>query len=120
MCVAEGMASGLPVIVTGMGGTTDFCNPRTAFLIPAGLRQMSKKQLDNELTLDYPTYAEPDLEGLVECMRQVYEHPWESRTIAQEGMNKIRTEFTWDHAADIAVQRLAALRSMPVQRFLKS
>lgn len=120
MCVAEGMASGLPVIVTGMGGTTDFCNPRTAFLIPAGLRQMSKKQLDNELTLDYPTYAEPDLEGLVECMRQVYEHPWESRTIAQEGMNKIRTEFTWDHAADIAVQRLAALRSMPVQRFLSA
>ena len=118
MCVAEGMASGLPVIVTGMGGTTDFCNPRTALLIPAGLRQMGKKQLDDEPTLDYPTYAEPELDGLVDWMRQVYDHPRESRAIALEGMNKIRTEFTWDHAADIAIQRLVTLESKPVQRLM--
>jgi glycosyltransferase involved in cell wall biosynthesis len=118
MCVAEGMASGLPVIVTGLGGTTDFCNIQTAFLVPANLRQMNKKQLDNEPTLDYPTYAEPELDGLVDWMRHVYNHPRESRAIAREGMNKIRAEFTWDCAADTAAQRLAALESKPVQRHL--
>jgi glycosyltransferase involved in cell wall biosynthesis len=118
MCVAEGMASSLPVIVTGRGGTTDFCNPRTAFLVPAKLRQMSKKQLDNEPTIDYPTYAEPELDGLVDWMRYVYEHHRESRAIAREGMNMIRREFTWDCAADIAAQRLAALKSKSVQRLV--
>jgi glycosyltransferase involved in cell wall biosynthesis len=115
MCVAEGMASSLPVIVTGMGGTTDYCDPNTSYLIPASLRQMSKKQLDDEPTLDYPSYAEPELEKLAEWMRYVYEHPRESKAIAQEGMNKIRAEFTWDRTAEIVFQRLIALNSKPFQ-----
>jgi glycosyltransferase involved in cell wall biosynthesis len=118
MCVAEGMASGLPVIVTGMGGTTDFCNPGTAYLVPASLCQMSKKQLDNEPTLDYPTYAEPELDKLAEWMRYVYEHPQESKVTAREGMNKIRAKFTWDRSIEIVLQRLIALKSKPVQRSL--
>jgi glycosyltransferase involved in cell wall biosynthesis len=116
ICVAEGMACGLPVIVTGMGGSTDFCNPHTAFLVPAKLCQMSEKQLDNEPTLDYPAYAEPELDGLVEWIRYVFEHPQESRAIARVGMNKIRAEFTWDVAAEIAAQRLFALENKPFQR----
>ena len=31
--IAEAMASGLPVIVTGYGAALDFCDDRTAFLI---------------------------------------------------------------------------------------
>ena len=116
ICVAEGMASGLPVIVTGMGATADFCNSRTAFLIPAGLRRFGEKKLDNEPTLDYPSYAEPGLDAMVAWMRYVYEHPRESRNIALEGMNKIRAEFTWDKAAEIASQRLIMLQSKPIQR----
>jgi glycosyltransferase involved in cell wall biosynthesis len=117
MCVAEGMASGLPVIVTGVGGTTDFCDAGTAYLLPAELRRMDKKQIDNEPTLDFPTYAEPDVNALVERMRYVYEHPGEAGIIARSGMQKIRAEFTWEHAAGVAVQRLAALEGKPIQRF---
>ncbi len=120
ICVAEGMASGLPVIVTAMGGTSDFCNSSTAFLVPAKLRQMNIKKLDNEPTLDFPLYAEPELDGLVEWMRYVYEHAEESRTKAREGMYKIRAEFTWDHAAEIIVDRLGKLENRPVQRYTKS
>jgi glycosyltransferase involved in cell wall biosynthesis len=116
ICVAEGMASGLPVIVTGQGGTTDFCNSQTAFLIPAGLRQMSQKQLDGEPTLDYPTYAEPELDGLVDWMRHIYKHPRAAEATARAGMNKISAEFTWDHTAEIAAQRLFALECKPIQR----
>jgi glycosyltransferase involved in cell wall biosynthesis len=114
--VAEGMASGLPVIVTGMGATLDFCNKDTAYLIPANLRRMSEKQLDNEPTLDYPGYAEPEVNGLVDWMRYVYQHPMESRQLGRCGMNKIRTEFTWAHASNIAVQRTVALKNKPTLR----
>ena len=33
--IAEAMASGLPVIVTGYGAALDFCTPENAFLLPA-------------------------------------------------------------------------------------
>jgi hypothetical protein len=77
---------------------------------------MDEKQIDDMPTLDYPSYAEPDLDGLVGWMRYVYEHPREARATARNGMMKIRTEFTWDHAAEIAIQRLLALQNKPLQR----
>jgi len=116
ICVAEAMASGLPVIVTGSGGTRDYCNEQTAFLLPATQRQMERKQLDDEPTLDYPTYAEPNVDELVERMRYVYDHRQDTRRIANAGMKKIRAEFTWDIAADKAAQRLIALRERPILR----
>jgi glycosyltransferase involved in cell wall biosynthesis len=116
MCVAEGMASGLPVIVTGAGASGDFCNPQTAFLLPSGLCRMSEKLLDDQPTLDYPGYMEPEMEALVAWMRHVYSHPDAARIIAKAGMHKIRNEFTWDHAAEIAEERLAAVETQPILR----
>lgn len=116
MCVAEGMASGLPVIVTERGGTADFCNEATAFLIPASLRHLERKQIDDQPTLDYPGYAEPDAEALRQHMRFVYEHRREAEGVARAGMAKIRTEFTWERAAERAVQRLTDLQDRPIRR----
>jgi glycosyltransferase involved in cell wall biosynthesis len=116
MCVAEGMASGLPAIVTGVGGTRDYCTEQTAFLLPAAMRQMERKQLDNEPTLDYPSYAEPEVDALVEAMRCVYDKRQDANRIARAGMEKIRAEFTWDRAAEQAVQRLTGLQSRPIVR----
>jgi glycosyltransferase involved in cell wall biosynthesis len=109
MCVAEGMASGLPVIVTGAGATADFCNPQTAFLLPSMLRHLPEKHIDNLPTLDYPGYLEPDLEALITCMRRIYTHPESASLIAQAGLRKIQTQFTWDHAAQTAAQQLTTL-----------
>jgi glycosyltransferase involved in cell wall biosynthesis len=120
ICIAEGMASGLPVIVTGRGAAMDFCNSNTAYLIPAGLCHMDTKQVDDQPTLDYPSYAEPELDGLLEWMRYVYEHPNKSGVTARAGMNKIKAEFTWDHAAEIAIQRLTALSDKPIQRMKRN
>ncbi len=116
MCVAEGMASGLPAIVTGSGGTTDFCNERTAFLIESRICHMRTQQLDDWQTIDYPAYAEPDLDSLVQWMRYVYGNRRGSSQLAREGMKKIRSEFTWDHAGEIAVQRLITLESRSIRR----
>jgi hypothetical protein len=104
------------VIVTGAGATGDFCNPETAFLVPSGLRRMSEKLLDDQPTLDYPGYLEPEMEALVAWMRHVYSHPEAARITAKAGMHKIRNEFTWDHAAEIAGERLAAVEKQPILR----
>jgi hypothetical protein len=77
---------------------------------------MAEKQIDDMPTLDYPSCAQPDLYGLAGWMRYVYEHPREARATARNGMMKIRTEFTLDHAAEIAIQRLLALQDKPLQR----
>jgi hypothetical protein len=53
-------------------------------------------------------------------MRYVYEHPNKSGVTARAGMNKIRAEFTWDHAAEIAIQRLTALSDKPIQRMKRN
>ncbi len=118
MCIAEGMASGLPVIVTGMGGSADFCNESSAYLIPARAQHLSAREVDQMPTMDFPTYAEPELDALVEWMRHVYEHPQQARSVASKGMSLVRNEFTWDRAAQIAVQRLLALASQPIRRMI--
>src|SRR5207302_1409289 len=58
--IAEAMACGLPVIVTGYGAALDFCNDENAFLIPASIRCFPERKLGDLETVDYPWLAEPD------------------------------------------------------------
>jgi glycosyltransferase involved in cell wall biosynthesis len=118
--MAEAMASGLPVIVTGMGAAMDYCNDANAFLIPARRRYFPRKQVGEVETVDFPWVAEPDAQALCKLLRYVLAHPEERRAKAQAGCAQIRAHFRWDQAVAAAEKRLLALRQTPVRRFAQA
>lgn len=107
--IAEAMACGLPPIVTGLGAALEFCPPRIAWLIPAEKHLLAKKAIGDLETVDYPWLAEPDFGALAALMRHAVEHPQEVTQRGQAAARHIRENFTWDHAAGTAQQRLLQL-----------
>src|SRR5262249_32915633 len=63
--IAEAMASGLPVLVTGLGAALDFCNDANAFLLPARAAYLPQDRVGDLETVGRPWVAEPDAEALV-------------------------------------------------------
>lgn len=114
--IAEAMAAGLPVIVTGYGAALDFCDHDNAYLIPARMVQLPEKRIGERETVDYPWWAEPDVEALKVLLRRVFAQPQEAKAKAQKGIAHIRANFSWDHSADAVKARLNILRDKPIQR----
>jgi glycosyltransferase involved in cell wall biosynthesis/Flp pilus assembly protein TadD len=115
--IAEAMASGLPVIVTGYGAALDFCNEETAYLIPAQEVRLPQKRIDDWETVDYPWWAEPDREELKRLMRHIVANPAEARAKGQAARAHIQANFTWERAAAIVQKRVETLRHQPIRRF---
>jgi glycosyltransferase involved in cell wall biosynthesis/SAM-dependent methyltransferase len=92
--IAEGMASGLPVIVTGMGAALDFCDNDNAYLIPARRVQLPEKRVGDLETVDHPWLAEADVEALAAILRHVRDHPDEARAKSRLGRERILAGFT--------------------------
>lgn len=107
--IAEAMACGLPVVVTGYGAALDFCNSETAYLITATEARLSEKRVGDMETVDYPWVAEPDVDALAQLMRHVYEHKDEAQSKGKKASEHILTNFTWEQAAAVAETRLKAL-----------
>lgn len=115
--IAEAMACGLTVVVTGHGAALDFCSDATAYLIPAKVVHFPEKRVGDLETVDYPWLAEPDLQALKNLLRRVVAHPGEARVKGHAAWKHIRDHFTWDHATRVVEQRLEALRQRPIRRF---
>jgi len=77
--VAEAMASGKPVIVTGYGPVLDYATEQTAYLLPFGIEPCGEKRIGDLETVDTPFWAVPDQNLLRQLLRYVYEHPEEPR-----------------------------------------
>jgi glycosyltransferase involved in cell wall biosynthesis/Flp pilus assembly protein TadD len=118
--IAEAMACGLPVIVTGLGAALDFCDDNTAFLVPAREVRVGQKRVGTLETVDFPRLAEPDPAGLEQSLRYVFEHPEVARARGHAAAEHIRSRFTWDHAAAAVERRLEALRHQPIRRLALS
>jgi glycosyltransferase involved in cell wall biosynthesis len=114
--IAEAMACGLPVIVTGLGAALDFCNDSNAYLVPARRVYLAQKRIGDLDTVDHPWLAEPDLDALVDRLRHVARRPADARTRADAGCAHIRGHFTWDHAAAAADHALRELWQRPLHR----
>ncbi len=117
--IAEAMACGLPVVVTGYGAALDYCDGERAYLIPVQLVRSNERRVGDLETADYPHLAEPDRAALAELLRQVVANPDEARARGQAAADYVRTHLTWDHTAAVVRQRLEELRHRPVRRFTR-
>lgn len=113
--IAEALASGLPVIVTGFGAALDFCRDEAAYLISATAEFLDTGDGDLE-TVSRQYWARPDVDHLRYLMRHVLEHPEEARAKALLGQQFIRQHFTWQHAVGAVEARIRALRAKPIRR----
>jgi glycosyltransferase involved in cell wall biosynthesis len=107
--VAEAMASGKPVIVTGFGPVLDYATDETAYLLPFCLVKLGQKRIDNLETVDVPFWAETDLDPLRYYMRHVYEQPDEARERGARAREYVRQWLTWERAAAHVERRVEAL-----------
>lgn len=112
--IAEAMACGLPVIVTGYGACLDFCDERTAFLIPA--REVVVDSHGLPPSSNGYWLAEPDREVLGVLMREVAFDPDKAREVGHAGRERIVGRFQWSHAAAAALARIRELSIRPIRR----
>jgi glycosyltransferase involved in cell wall biosynthesis/Tfp pilus assembly protein PilF len=115
--IAEAMASGCPVIVTGYGAALDFCPEDITYLIPAQAVQLANKHIGDMETVDFPWLAEPDEKELARLMRYVMDNREEAAAKGKECAAFIQSNFTWDHAAQSVMSRIRQLKNKPVIRY---
>jgi glycosyltransferase involved in cell wall biosynthesis/tetratricopeptide (TPR) repeat protein len=115
--IAEAMACGLPVVVTGHGAALDFCSSESAYLIPAVEIRSAERRIGDIATVDHPWLAEPDREELARVLGSVVENPEQARAKGRAGRSRIEAAFTWDHAAAAVLERVEALSHQPIRRF---
>jgi glycosyltransferase involved in cell wall biosynthesis len=107
--VAEAMACGRPVIVTGAGACRDFTGEDTAFLIKCSMEKINTWSVGGLKTVGNPFWLSPDLDDLRNLMRYVYRNPNDARGRALRASETIRLHHTWKHAAGAVADRLLAL-----------
>jgi|GEM_PF-1011742 len=114
--IAEAMACGLPVMVTGYGAALDYCNDDNAFLIPACVVRYSDKRLSDMETVDYPFQAQPDEAALRSLLRYVVDFPEEAKRRAGAARAYVHGHLTWDRAVNLVEERLRQLKERPIRR----
>lgn len=109
--IAEAMACGKPVIVTGAGACLDFVEPDDAFFIKSTMEKINEKSVGGMPTVDFPFWVVPDMKHLQEVMRYVYNHQQFAKELGIRAGQKIRSDHTWKHAAKRAAERIIAVAS---------
>ncbi len=102
--IAEAMASGLPVVVTGYGACLDFCDESSGYLLPFSLKPISIEGMAPSSAGFW--LAEPDRDALIDAMRTLVSSPEEAHNKGTSGRNKIVSGFTWEMAAEKAYSSL--------------
>lgn len=105
--IAEAMACGLPVIVTGFGAAMDFCDEERAFLIPAGVEYFPDNLIGDMETVNRPFWAKPERNAMESLMEQVYRDYEGAKAVAGRAARWVRENLTWERAAQVAADRLS-------------
>ncbi|MEB3205595.1 MAG: glycosyltransferase family 4 protein [Candidatus Sericytochromatia bacterium] len=99
MPIAEAMACGLPVVVTGHGAALDFVDEEVGWLIPA--RVLPTRLPDDLPPSDAPfVLAEPDPVALAGLLRVVAEQASERIKCGAAGRRRVEAGLTWDAIVD--------------------
>ncbi len=108
--VLEAMACGLPVVCTGGGSTDDFATDDFAYRIEAE-RKSTKPFIGQMLLVKEGWLLEPNPKSLASRMRWVFKHQDAAREKGRRAAAHTRTEWTWNRAAEKAMERIRALTS---------
>ena len=114
--IAEAMACGLPVIVTGFGAAMDFCDAERAWLIPAEVEYFPDNLIGETETVSHPFWARPQRDAMESLMEQVYRNYSQARERAESASRWVRENLTWARAGQIACERLLANPADPSRR----
>lgn len=106
----EAMACGRPVIATAGGAADEFLDGDVSYRVPAE-RVTLTGEFRGELLAGPGWWLEPDVDDLAATLRHVAAHPAEARAKGVLGAERARRSWTWAHAAEIAAERLRALRA---------
>jgi tetratricopeptide (TPR) repeat protein len=102
--------------VTGAGPAVEFCDARTAYLVPARPARLPGRRVGDIETVDFPWVFEPDAGALRALLRHAAGHPGEVRAKGRAAAAYARERLSWDRAADAVEGRLRGLRGRPVRR----
>ena len=115
LAIAEAMACGLPVIITGHGASLDFCSAETALLIPATEVKLQEKKMGHWETVDYPWICDPDIKDLKSMMKFVVKNPEKAQSMGKVARERIQADFTWKRTVDAIEERMKILRLQPIR-----
>lgn len=110
--IIEAMACGLPVIVTGYSGLTEFANKNNAFLIDYKLETITRPfglQIESKST-QYGEWAKPDMTHLKDLMQYVVANPEKAKERGQVASYDVCSKWTWNNAAKKALDAIKRLR----------
>jgi glycosyltransferase involved in cell wall biosynthesis len=104
--LAEAMYLGKPVIGTNWSGNTDFMNPTNSCPVNYQLVQVGQ---DWGPYKAYQTWAEPDIHHAAQLMYNLANNPEWRNSIAANGQQTIRTEYSPKVVGQLIKERLAAI-----------
>lgn len=113
--IAEAMACGKPVIVTGGGACLDYVPPDGGYFIRCSLETMPVKKVSELVTVDYPFWLIPDTAHLRTLLRYVYTHREKALQRGMEAGADLRLIHHWEAAASIAESRIRSLVEEPLK-----
>jgi len=112
--ILEAMAVGTSVIVTSHGAVLDFCDERSAYMIPAceekcTLSPCGHMSVFSMPVVFSPTWAEPDPLMLARAMLNASRDPDTRNAEAHIALREVVPRFTWDQVYMLIKQRLVHL-----------
>jgi glycosyltransferase involved in cell wall biosynthesis len=104
--IIEAMACEKPVIVTDYSAHTVYANEDNVYLIRVKRMMRVHDPLFYNSDLDFGEWADPDVDHLIQLLRHVVDNPDEARRKARQARRDVSKQWTWDHAAQKALQRV--------------
>ena len=103
---AEALACGKIVVATDFGGTRDFINDETGFPISYEMVDVKAGSYPDS---EGQSWAEPSLEHAIATLRNIQERPEFAFARAEQGFDRLKQEFSFNHIGGLMRDRLSEL-----------